>query len=188
MLEVVKAYAKDHQVPIICEDGLLFLSQVIKDYQVKDVLEIGTAIGYSALAMASFGCSVDTIERNKEMADLAKKNIKAFDLNHRVSLIEADALLYDGDLRMYDLIFIDAAKAQYQKFFEKYMKYLNPNGVIVCDNLRFHDLKPENVNRHTKQLLRKINTFKTFLVNHPDFETKFFETGDGMTVSQRKTK
>ena len=67
MLEGILAYAKDHQVPIICEDGLLFLNQAIKDYHVKDVLEIGTAIGYSALAMASFGCYVDTFERNKEM-------------------------------------------------------------------------------------------------------------------------
>ncbi len=186
MLEVIKAYAKDHQVPILCEDGLLFLGQVIKDHQVKDVLEIGTAIGYSALAMASLGCMIDTMERNEEMIELAQKNFKDYDKNHQVHLIESDALLYDGKLRAYDLIFIDAAKAQYQRFFEKYVPYLRPNGIIICDNLRFHDLKPENVNRHTRQLLRKINTFKSFLLDHPNFDTKFFDQGDGMTVSQRK--
>lgn len=176
MLEVIKAYAKDHQVPILCEDGLLFLEQTIKDHQVKDVLEIGTAIGYSALAMASFGCMVDTMERNKEMFELARKNINIYDEKHQVQLIESDALLYDGKLRAYDLIFIDAAKAQYQRFFEKYVPYLRPNGIIICDNLRFHNLKPENVNRHTKQLLRKINTFKSFLLDHPSFETNFLIT------------
>ena len=187
MLEGILAYAKDHQVPIICEDGLLFLNQAIKDYHVKDVLEIGTAIGYSALAMASFGCYVDTFERNKEMALLAKANIEAYDVNHQVRLIESDALLYQGDLRTYDLIFIDAAKAQYQRFFEKYIPYLKPGGIVVCDNLKFHDLKPENVNRHTRQLLRKISEFKAFLLNHPDFETSFYEEGDGMTITKRKS-
>jgi len=186
MLEAIKAYAEDHQVPIICEDGLLFLNRAIKDYQVKDILEIGTAIGYSALAMASFGCTVDTFERNKEMARLAKINIEMYDANNQVRLIESDALLYEGELRFYDLIFIDAAKAQYKRFFEKFIPYLKPNGIVICDNLRFHDLKPENVNRHTRQLLRKISEFKAFLLNNPDFETHFFEQGDGMTVTKRK--
>ncbi len=187
MLEEIKQYAKDYQVPIICEDGLLFLSKVIDEYHVKQVLEIGTAIGYSALAMASLGCKVDTMERNQAMIDLAQKNLEIYDIDHQVYLIAADALTYHGELKKYDLIFIDAAKAQYQRFFEKYMPYLNPNGVVVCDNLRFHDLKPENVNRHTKQLLRKIETFKSFLSLHPEFETTFFEHGDGMSLSQRKS-
>ncbi|MBU1093835.1 MAG: O-methyltransferase [Firmicutes bacterium] len=186
MLEEIKQYAKDHQVPIICDDGLLFLSKVIQEYPIKQVLEIGTAIGYSALAMASLGCKVDTLERKLEMYELAKINLETYDKNNQIKLIYADALTYHGELKTYDLIFIDAAKAQYQRFFEKYMPYLNPKGIIVCDNLRFHDLKPENVNRHTKQLLRKIETFKAFLLNHPEFKTTFVEQGDGMSISQRK--
>lgn len=187
MLEEIIQYAKDHQIPIICQDGLLFLSKVINEYQVKQVLEIGTAIGYSALAMASLGCKVDTMERNHEMIELAKKNLEIYDINQQICLIAADALTYHGELKMYDLIFIDAAKAQYQRFFEKYKHYLNPDGVVVCDNLRFHDLKPENVNRHTKQLLKKIETFKSYLSEHPEFKTTFVEHGDGMSISQRKS-
>ncbi|MBN2300683.1 MAG: O-methyltransferase [Acholeplasmataceae bacterium] len=188
MLSLLRTYATENHVPIICEDGLLFLESLIKLHKVKHVLEIGTAIGYSALAMASLGCKVDTIEKNLEMAELAKKNLEVYDLNHQVSLIHSDALTYDGKLQVYDMIFIDAAKAQYQRFFEKYMQYLKPRGIIVCDNLRFHDLKPENVNRHTKQLLRKIETFKNFLIEHHEFETKFYNQGDGMSVSIRKLK
>ncbi len=186
MLEEIKQYAKDHQVPIICDDGLLFLTKVINEYQIKQVLEIGTAIGYSALAMASLGCHVDTMERDHDMIELAQKNLESNDLNHQVNLIAADALTYHGELKTYDLIFIDAAKAQYQRFFEKYKPFLNPHGVVVCDNLRFHDLKPENVNRHTKQLLRKIETFKSYLLEHPEFKTTFVDHGDGMSISQRK--
>ncbi len=181
-------YAKAHHVPIIMEDGLSFLESLIKKHQVKSVLEIGTAIGYSALAMASLGCTVDTIEKDEAMFRLAEGFMHTYDIEKKVHLIHADALHYDGPLETYDLIFIDAAKAQYKKFFEKYTSYLNPKGIVVCDNLRFHDLKPENVNRHTKQLLKKIEAFKSFLKDHPTFETVFFDHGDGMSVSQRKEK
>ncbi len=187
MLASLKLYATENHVPIICEDGLLFLESLIEAHHIKHILEIGTAIGYSALAMASLGCTVDTIEKDSYMIELAKKNFEVYDVNQQIKLIESDALTYDGELKIYDLIFIDAAKAQYQRFFEKYMPYLKPQGIIVCDNLKFHDLKPENVNRHTKQLLRKIESFKTFLQEHSDYETSFYDHGDGMSVSQRKS-
>lgn len=181
-------YAKEHHVPILCEDGLQFLESLIQKHQVKHILEIGTAIGYSALAMASLGCEVDTIEKDEAMYNLALSFMKTHDLKKRVHLIHADALHYQGDLGSYDLIFIDAAKAQYRKFFEKYTPYLKPHGLVVCDNLRFHDLKPENVNRHTKQLLKKIESFKVYLKENEMFITEFFDHGDGMSVSQRIEK
>ncbi|MBU1141219.1 MAG: O-methyltransferase [Firmicutes bacterium] len=185
MLEELKAYAQDHHVPIICEDGLSLIKDSIEKYGVKHILEIGTAIGYSALAMASLGCLVDTFEKDLDMIDLAKQNIDQFDKDHQINLIPFDALDYQGELVSYDMIFIDASKAQYQRFFEKYIPYLKPSGIVICDNLRFHDLKPENVNRHTKQLLRKIESFKKYLIDHTDFQTIFFDLGDGMSISQR---
>jgi predicted O-methyltransferase YrrM len=185
-LDGLKKIAEDNHVPIINDQGLLFLKQAIIQYDIKNVLEIGSAIGYSALAMASYGCYVDTIERDLDMIEKAKFHIDLFDHEHKVKLIPFDALSYTGPLKTYDMIFIDAAKSQYKKFFDKYEKYLNPNGIIICDNLRFHDLKPEQVNRHTKQLLRKINEFKTFLIEHNQFITEFFDTGDGMSISKRK--
>ncbi|HBY65391.1 MAG TPA: SAM-dependent methyltransferase [Acholeplasmataceae bacterium] len=186
MLEELKAYAVMHHVPIINDEGLMFLKDSIETFQVKNVLEIGTAIGYSALAMASFGCKVDTFERDEEMIEQAKIHLDLMDIDSMIRLIPFDALTFKGALGAYDLIFIDAAKAQYERFFDKYVPYLNPNGIVICDNLRFHDLNPDKVNRHTRQLLRKISEFKEFLVNHPDFETSFYEIGDGMSVSQRK--
>lgn len=185
-LSGLKKIALEQHIPIIQDEGLMFLKDVIEKHQIQYVLEIGTAIGYSALAMASYGCYVDTFERDLEMIELAKKHFDMLDQNQKIKLIPYDALTYTGVLRTYDMIFIDAAKSQYKKFFEKYAKYLNPMGIIVCDNLRFHDLKPENVNRHTKQLLRKIEDFKRYLIEHEHYSTEFFDTGDGMSISKRK--
>ncbi|MBE0700895.1 MAG: O-methyltransferase [Acholeplasmataceae bacterium] len=185
MINELKQYAKAHHVPIISDDGLLFLKHIFESQQIKDVLEIGTAIGYSAIVMASWGARIDTFERNKDMIDQAKRHIEISDMKHQVTLIPEDALTYQGILKFYDLIFIDAAKSQYQKFFEKYTPYLNPGGIVICDNLSFHNLKPENVNRHTRQLLKKIDSFKSFLVEHKGFNTEFFTIGDGMSLSKR---
>ncbi len=185
MLEVLKQYAKAHLIPIICDDGLLFLKQTIEAYKIKHVLEIGTAIGYSAIFMASQGCHVTTMERNEEMIKLAKKHIKAF---HQIKLIECDALLYEeGFNQKFDMIFIDAAKAQYKKIFEKYTPYLNEGGIVVCDNLNFHHLDKTKVNRNTRQLINKLEQFKEFLENHDLYHTQFFDDGDGMSITRKVT-
>ena len=186
MFDDLKDYAKDHHIPIIYDDGLLFLKKQIELHGVKTVLEIGTAIGYSALQMASFGCEVDTFERDYKLYEIAKANVASYGFENRIRVIHHDALHDYPDLKTYDLIFIDAAKAQYQRFFERYEKVLNRKGIIICDNLSFHDLKKEDVNRHTKQLLGKIERFRVFLESHPDYETLFDKTGDGMSISKRR--
>jgi predicted O-methyltransferase YrrM len=183
MLKDLKQYAKDHVIPIICDDGLLFLKDVISKYHIKDVLEIGTAIGYSAIFMAEQGCNVLTFERNDEMVKQAKINIKAY--HQHIKIIHHDALMYDQELGQFDMIFIDAAKAQYQKFFNKFAPYLKKDGVIVCDNLNFHHLDPNQVNRNTRQLIRKINEFKVFLKQQDNYETTFFDIGDGMSITKK---
>ena len=186
MLENLKAYAISHHIPIISDEGLLLIVDLIKKHHIKHVLEIGTAMGYSALAISKEGCFVDTIERDLIMIDLAKENFENYDKNHQITLIEANALDYEGPLKTYDLIFIDGAKAQYQKFFEKYERYLSNHGLIVCDNLNFHHLDIKKVNRNTRQLLNKLSLFKSYLTNHPTFQTTFYDIGDGMSVSKRK--
>lgn len=187
MIPELRDLAIKNHVPIISDDGLDLVYELIGKHNVETVLEIGTAIGYSAISMASFGVSVDTIERADEMIIEAEKHIKTYGFDRRIRLIYADALTYEGVSGTYDMIFIDAAKAQYRRLFEKYEKHLSPEGIIVCDNLRFHDLKPENVSRHTRQLLGKIALFKSFLQENQSFETTFYDhVGDGMSVSRRK--
>ena len=136
--------------------------------------------------MVAVDVEIDTIERDDNMIRHAKHYMASHKNGHRIHLIEADALTYNGPLGMYDLIFIDAAKSQYIKFFEKYKKHLKPNGFIVCDNLFFHHLDIKKVkNRHTKGLLKRLEKFRHFLATNKEFDTDFIATGDGLSVSKR---
>ena len=188
-IRVIEEYAKENNVPIMMKDGIEFLTQYIKENNVKTILEIGSAIGYSAIRMALVDKSikVTTIERDKNRYNEAVKNIKEFNLENQIEIINTDALEYTTD-KQFDLIFIDAAKAQYIKFFEKYKKNLNQNGTIISDNLDFHGLvkNPElTSNRNTKQLVRKINTYIEFLKENKEFKTEFISLGDGIGISKR---
>ena len=132
MLEEIEKYAKEYNVPIMQKDGIEFLTAFIKDNNVKNILEIGTAIGYSAIKMALVDKSikVTTIERDVDRYNLAIENIKSFNLENQINPILADAL--DIDIKSnYDLIFIDAAKSQSIKFFNKFEKLLNNKGYII---------------------------------------------------------
>lgn len=187
-LKALEKYAEENNVPIIQKEGLNFILNYIKENKVKKILEIGTAIGYSAISMALIdeNIKITTIERNKEMFSLAKKNVKDFNLEKRINIIYADAL--EAEIKdKYDLIFIDAAKAQYIKFFEKYKSNLKENGAIITDNLNFHGLanNPEEIHsKNLKALVRKINNYKEFLKENKEFKTNFYKKGDGISVSK----
>lgn len=190
LLVSLRAFAKENDVPIITQEGITFLNQIIKLRNAQSVLEIGSAIGYSSIHMALSNESVNitTIERNKEMIALAKENIDKAKLQDRIELVEGDALEVDeSKLGSFDLIFIDAAKAQSIKFFNKYKPLLNDRGVIVTDNLIFHGLVTAEIrDRNLKQLVRKIDTFNHFVVEQDDFDSYIYDIGDGMSVSIKK--
>ena len=190
MIEKMERYAKDNGVPIMLPDGINFLCNYIKENDIKSILEIGTAIGYSAIRMALVGgnISITTIERDKERYDLAIQNIDDFKLQDRITIINDDAL-YTNIEGKFDLIFIDAAKSQYIKFFEKYENNLNKDGAIVTDNLSFHGLVEDETktnNRNTKQLVRKIKKYIDYLNNNNNYDTKFYKLGDGIAISKKK--
>ena len=181
--------ANELKTPIISQEGINLLIQLIKISKTKKVLEIGTAIGYSAIMMAlNTYCFVTTIEKDEENYKIAKENINKAKLESKIELIFGDALAVDlAD--NYDLIFIDAAKAQYFKFLERFKKNLNPQGLVVCDNLLFHGLveKPETLeSKRIKSLVKKISDFNSNLLNHPEFETYIYEIGDGLSISIKK--
>lgn len=187
-IEELEKYALENNVPIIQKDGLNFLIKYIKENNTKNILEVGTAIGYSAINMAlvNQNIKITSIERNKEMYNLACINIRNFNLEDRITLIFGDALETEIE-GTYDLIFIDAAKAQYIKFFEKYKINLAKNGAIITDNLNFHGLtkQPETIHsKNLKALVKKINNYKDFLKENKEFNTKFYEIGDGIAVSK----
>lgn len=188
LVDDIKQYAKDNHVPIMQDGGIEFIIEYIKNNNVKSVLEIGSAIGYSAIMFATVdeNILVTTIERDDNMYEKAIKNIQDCHLSQRISVIHGDAL--DTEIvGKYDLVFIDAAKSQYIKFFEKYKSNLNPDGAIISDNLSFHGLVEDDTkitSRNTKQLVKKIRKYIEFLKSNSEFETSFYNVGDGVSVSK----
>lgn len=192
MVSEIKKYALENDVPIMQDDGIDFLTSYIDKEKIEKVLEIGTAIGYSAIMMALSNprVYVTSIERDQNRYLEAVKNIKKLGLENRITLIFQDAL--DVELTdKYDLIFVDAAKGQNIKFFEKFSKNLKENGTIITDNLDFHGLvemdEAKIESRNVRGLVRKIKAYITYLKEHPTFDTKFYHLGDGISVSKRKS-
>lgn len=188
----LKSYAKENHVPIILDEGLSFLINIIKTKNAKNILEVGAAIGYSSINMAKRSNStVTTIERDDAMYSEAVKNIKDANLEDKIRLLHMDALEAFNEVKndKFDLIFIDAAKAQYQKFFETYESLLNSNGIIICDNMNFHMLKEQDqasLSRSVRGLVRKLANFEEWLLDNNNYETTIYDIGDGMSISIRK--
>ncbi len=188
----MEKYAQENNVPIIEKASIAHIMRYIKDNNIKSVLEIGSAIGYSAILMASSSkdCVVTTIERDETRYMECLKNVKKCGMEKKVNVVYQDALELNlsEDLR-YDLIFIDAAKGQYTKFFEKYKNFLNPGGAIITDNIKFHGYvgKSNELDKgNLKSLVEKIESYVEFLENNEEFDTKFINKGDGLSISTWK--
>ena len=190
MLEEIEVYAKEERVPIMMKDGIEYLCNYIKEHNIKNILEIGSAIGYSAIKMAlvSDDINVTTIEKDEKRYNIAVENIEKFNLSDRINIILGDAIdtIIDGE---FDLIFIDASKGNNMNFFNKYSKNLKPCGIIITDNLLFHGLVRDESKIETKNqrgIVRKIKQFIEFLDNNSEFETEYLDIGDGIAISRRK--
>ncbi len=186
----MKLYAALNAVPIMADETNTFIAQYIQDHGVKKVLEIGTAIGFSAItfALAAEDVQVTTIELDEDRYRKALQNIEEKGLSDRITAVLGDAALYETD-EQFDLIFIDGPKAQYINHFEKFKNNLAEGGVIITDNLSFHgfveDLSLTN-NYSTKKLVKKIQKYITFLEENTEFETEFFPIGDKISVTRRR--
>lgn len=188
-LSEIEEYAKEKRIPIMMKDGIEFLCNYIKEHKIKRILEIGSAIGYSAIKMALIDKDIKivTIERDKERYDEAIKNINDFNLNEQIEIINGDAMDVSID-GMYDLIFIDASKGHNIDFFEKYQNNLDKNGVIITDNLSFHGLVEDESLIETKNqrgIVRKIKMFIDYLDNNKEFITEYVAVGDRISISKR---
>ena len=193
VFEQLRNYAEANNVPIIKRDSLVLIQSLLNMINAKTMLEVGTAIGYSALgfAISKDDLIIDTIERNEEMYHQAMKNIKALNMDNRINVIFDDALLVDNSiLKTYDVIFIDAAKAQYQKFFDKYAPLLNENGVILTDNIIFHGCveNQENLSKNVRSMVKKIDNYNHYLNTLEEYNTYYIDSGDGLAITMRKKK
>lgn len=187
----IKEYAKENNIPIMQDEGIDFICDYINKHNIKNILEIGSAIGYSAIKFASLDNNifVTTIERDDDRYNQAVKNINDMNLSNRITIYHDDALNIEIKDK-FDMIFIDAAKSQYIKFFEKFKDNLKDSGVIISDNLSFHGFveHPELThNRNTRQLVGKIKKYITFLEDNKEFKTTFYEMGDGVSISEKNS-
>ena len=190
VIQEMRKYAEEYNIPIMTDDGMRYLLNYIQRHHVKKVLEVGTAIGYSAICMCSVDpeLTVTTIERDEKRYLEALKNIKKAGLEDRIEILYQDALEVQLE-DTYDLLFIDAAKAQNQKFFERFEGNLSSEGSVITDNMSFHGmvgLDPEKIeSRNVRQLARKVNDYKEFLIHNIRYHTEFFDIGDGLAVSEK---
>ena len=190
-MKELEEYAKINNIPIMQKDGILYLINYIKENNIKNILEIGSAIGYSSIMMASINSDIriTTIERDKDRYDLAVFNIKKYNLDKQINIIYGDAV--DTDITgMYDLIFIDAAKGKNVFFFEKYKNNLVKRGTIITDNLSFHGLVEDSDLVKTKNqrgIVNKIKDFNSFLDNNEEFATEYIPVGDKIAISKRRS-
>lgn len=192
LIKEIHSYAISNSVPIVTDEGLELIKMLIRIKKAKKILEIGTAIAYSSINMALLDneIMIDTIERNNKMFEVASSFVSKACLNNRINIINNDALLVNDDelKNDYDIIFIDAAKAQYIKFFTKFSPLLKDDGIIISDNLLFHGLVEDDSNcgKDLRALVRKIKNYNSFLSSNEDFLTTFLRIGDGMAISVKR--
>lgn len=188
LLQEMERYAVAHDVPILNENGRRYYAQFIREAQPHRILELGTAIGYSALlalSLAPSNCVVDTVELSPERYAEAQANFARTTYGKRITQYLGDAgevaarLAQEG--RTYDFIFLDAAKAQYPDYFRKVTPMLEPNGTMVADNVLFRGyvLHPVMVPRRFETIVQRLQEYLK-LVQTPPYETEIFPRGDGL--------
>ena len=188
----MRAYAGMHDIPIIEDSDLETVLQFLKLKKPKRILEIGSAIGYWSIMIARHtGAEVVTIERDAQNYKKACEYIARSNVADRVKIHQSDALEFNVlklEDRVFDVIFIDAAKSAYQRFFEKYESLLANDGVMISDNLLFHGqifIDKEDLSSNLRDLTRKIKNYSAWLADHPNYETIFLPLGDGIAFSYR---
>ncbi|MBZ8173091.1 O-methyltransferase [Staphylococcus cohnii] len=189
-IEQLRPYAVEHHVPIVDRLTLDMIKQLIRIHKPKRILEIGTAIGYSSMQFASVSkeIKVVTIERDVDMQLKAKENFAKFGYHKQIELIEKDALEAFENIQheSFDMIFIDAAKAQSKKFFTLYAPLLKEGGIIVTDNVLYHGFVSDISvvrSRNVRQMVKKVQEYNEWLMVQPCFTTNFLNIDDGLAIS-----
>ncbi|AOM82508.1 O-methyltransferase [Salisediminibacterium beveridgei] len=191
----LEQYAARNEVPIMERDSLDILLQYIRMLQPSRILEIGTAIGYSGASMlkAAEKATLVTIERDPERAVIAADTFTRMNMSGRITLLEGDALKLEdqaAERGPFDVLFIDAAKGQYERFFNLYAPYVNAGGTVFTDNVLFKGLvaeKGDHPNRNTRAMVKKIRAFNELMMSSPQWESVIVPAGDGLMISRKRS-
>ena len=186
-LEKIKVKALEEHIPIIMDDTLEVVGDLLNKIKPKFILEIGTAVGYSAMCFSKYiseGGYIDTIEREHERVEEAKKNIELVGILDKINIIEGDAVeILPTINKKYDVVFIDAAKGKYPFFLKEALRLINKNGYIIADNVLYKGYVMSDYNKHKQRTaVRNLREFIAEITKNPTLETKILEVGDGLAI------
>ena len=192
-LEKIKKKALEEHIPIIMDDTLKVIEKELKENPPKRILEIGAAVGYSAMCFSEFLAEdgkIDTIERDEERIQEAKKNLKKVEVEDKINLYEGDAVDILPTLNeKYDMVFIDAAKGKYPFFLNEALRMINNNGIIFADNILYKGYVMSDYNKHKQRTaVRNLREYIKEVSENPNLETEILEVGDGLAISRIKNK
>ena len=190
-LEIIKQNALEQNIPIIMDDTLEVISKILLKVKPKRILEIGAAVGYSAMCFSEYlqpEGVIDTIERDEERVKEARRNIKDLDLEDKIHIFEGDALEILPTLNgKYDVVFIDAAKGKYPIFLQEALRMLENRGIIIADNILYKGYTLSDYNKHKQRTaVRGLREYLKILNEMANMETEILEVGDGLAVSKLK--
>lgn len=188
-LKEIKDKALENGIPIIMDDTLDVISKILIQEKPNKILEIGTAVGYSAICFAEYlkeGAKIDTIERDNERAYLAIHNIKEMKLDNVINVYIGDAVQILPTMKeKYDIVFIDAAKGKYPFFLNEAIRMLNKNGIIFADNILYKGYVLSDYNKHKQRTaVRNLREYIKEVNENPSLKTEILEVGDGLAISR----
>lgn len=189
-IEQIKEKALEDHIPIIMDDTLEVVGKILEDKKPDRILEIGTAVGYSAIRFSKYLSDngyIDTIERDEERISEAKQNIKDLNLEEKKHIYEGDALEVLPTLTgPYDVVFIDAAKGKYPIFLSEALRMLASHGIIVADNVLYKGYVMSDYNKHKQRTaVRGLREFLKELTENENLTTEILEVGDGLAISKK---
>lgn len=190
-LKQIKQKALEEHIPIIMDDTLQEIEKRMIKNKPSKILEIGTAVGYSAICFSDFlsdNGKIDTIERDEERVEEAKKNIKDMELEDKINIYVGDAVEILPTLNeKYDMIFIDAAKGKYPFFLAEALRMLAPNGTIFADNILYKGYVMSDYNKHKQRTaVRNLREYIAETTENPLLDTEILEVGDGLAITKMK--
>lgn len=190
-LEKIKQKALEEKIPIIMDDTLEVIDEILSKDKPEKILEIGTAVGYSAICFSKYlkeNGRIDTIEREEDRVIQAKENIQRAEVEKRINILFGDAVEILPTLNdKYDVIFIDAAKGKYPFFLKEALRMLNSNGIILADNVLYKGYVMSDYNKHKQRTaVRNLREYIKEVSENPNLETEILEVGDGLAISRIK--